>query len=97
MLAADPGDDSATCDVTVTVNTIMEWSAASYADIALAVITSTTQTPDGFRDFILYTNCNCEISADNTTAAQLENEGASTDTLVTKYKLLYDGDGVTRC
>jgi hypothetical protein len=95
LALAQPVDDSATCDVTVTVNAIMEWSAASYADIALAVITSTTQTPDGFRDFTLYTNCNCEISADNTTAAQLENEGASTDTLVTKYKLLYDGDGVT--
>jgi len=78
--AADPGDDSSTCDVTVTVNTIMEWSAASYADIALAAIASTTDTPSGSRDFTLYTNCNCEISADNTASAQLENEGASTDT-----------------
>jgi len=93
--APDPGPDSATCDVTVTVNTVMEWSAASYADIALAAITSTTDTPSGSRDFTLYTNCNCEISADNTTAAQLENEGASTDTLVTEYQLAYDGDGVT--
>jgi len=95
-LAADPGDDSATCDVTVTVNTVMEWSAASYADIALVPpITSTTQTPFGSRDFTLYTNCNCEISADNTAAAQLQNEGASTDTLVTKYELAYDGDGAS--
>jgi len=93
--APDPGDKSATCDVTVTVNTVMEWSAASYADIALTAITSTTDTPFGSRDFTLYTNCNCEISADNTTAAQLENEGASSDTLVTKYELAYDGDGVT--
>ena len=95
VLAADPGDDSATCDVTVTVNTVMEWSAASYADIALAAITSTVDTPSGSRDFTLYTNCNCEISADNTTAAQLENNGASTDTLVTEYQLAYDGDGVS--
>jgi len=94
-LAADPGDDSATCDVTVTVNTVMEWSAASYADIALAAITSTTDTPSGTRDFTLYTNCNCEISADNTTTAQLENDGASTDTLVTEYQLAYDGDGAS--
>ena len=94
--AADPGDDSSQCDVTVTVNTIMEWSAASYADIALAPpITSVTQTRSGSRDFTLYTNCNCEISADNTAAAELENEGASTDTLVTEYQLAYDGDGVT--
>ena len=95
MALAQPVDDSATCDVTVTVNAIMEWSAESYADIALAVITSTGQTPSGSRDFTLYTNCNCEISATNTTAAQLENEGASTDTLVTEYRLAYDGDGVT--
>jgi len=93
-LAADPGPDSATCDVTVTVNSILEWSDTSYTDIALVPpITSTTQTPFGSRDFTLYTNCNCEISADNTTAAQLENEGASTDTLVTRYQLEYDGDG----
>jgi len=93
-LAADPGPDSATCDVTVTVNSILEWSDASYTDIALIPpITATTQTPSGSRDFTLYTNCNCEISADITAAAQLENEGASTDTLVTKYQLAYDGDG----
>ena len=94
-LAADPGDDSASCDITVTVNTIMEWSAATYADIALAAITSQTDTPSGSRDFTLYTNCNCEISADNTATAQLDNDGASTDTLVTEYQLAYDGDGVT--
>ena len=92
-LAADPGPDSATCDVTVTVNTVLEWSDTSYTDIALDPITSTTDTPFDSRAFTLYTNCNCEISADNTTAAQLENEGASTDTLVTKYQLEYDGDG----
>lgn len=94
-IAADPGDDSATCDVTVTVNSIMEWSAASYADIALAAITAQSDTPSGNRDFTLYTNCNSEISADNTVTAQLDNDGASTDTLVTEYQLAFDGDGAT--
>jgi len=92
LALAQPPDDSATCDVTVTVNAIMEWSAASYADIALAAITSQTDTPSGSRDFTLYTNCNSEISADNTATAQLSS---ATDTLVTEYQLAFDGDGVT--
>ncbi len=92
---AQPVDDSATCDITVTVDPIMEWSAASYADIALANITAVADTPSGSRDFTLYTNSNCEISADNTVAAQLDNDGASTDTLVTEYQLAFDGDGAT--
>ncbi len=92
LALAQPADDSATCDITVTVNAIMEWSAASYADIALAAITSQTDTPSGSRDFTLYTNCNSEISADNTATAQLSS---ATDTLVTEYQLAFDGDGVT--
>ncbi len=92
LALAQPPDDSATCDITVTVNAIMEWSAASYADIALAAITSQTDTPSGSRDFTLYTNCNSEISADNTATAQLSS---ATDTLVTEYQLAFDGDGVT--
>jgi len=95
VIAADPGDDSASCDITVTVNTIMEWSAATYADIALAAITAQSDTPSDTRDFTLYTNCDCEISADNTVTAQLDNDGASTDTLVTEYQLAFDGDGAT--
>jgi hypothetical protein len=89
---AQPPDDPATCDVTVTVNAIMEWSAASYADIALAAISSVTDTPSGTRDFTLYTNCNSEISADNTATAQLSS---ATDTLVTEYQLAFDGDGAS--
>lgn len=92
---AQPADDSASCDITVTVDPIMEWSAATYADIALAAITAQSDTPSGNRDFTLYANCNCEISADNTVTAQLDNDGASTDTLVTEYQLAFDGDGAT--
>jgi len=82
--------------ISATVQDILHVApAASYADIALSAITSTTDTPSGSRDFTLYTNCNCEISATNTAAVQLENEGASTDTLVTEYQLAYDGDGIS--
>ncbi|MHC4418524.1 MAG: hypothetical protein ACYSU6_08050 [Planctomycetota bacterium] len=89
---AQPADDSATCDITVTVDPIMEWSAASYGPIALANITSVTDTPSGTADFTLYTNCNSEISADNTATAQLSS---ATDTLVTEYQLAFDGDGAS--
>ncbi len=89
---ADPGDDSATVDISVTVETIMEWSSATYAEISLANITAYGDQPTGTRDMTLYTNCNLEISADNTAAAQLETASTS-DTLVTEYNLSYDGDG----
>jgi hypothetical protein len=88
---AQPPDDTATCLISVTVNTIMEW-AGNFAAINLAPITSASDAPEGSQTQTLYTNCNLEISADITTAAQLSS---ATDTLVTKYKLSYDGDGVT--
>lgn len=92
LALAQPADDPATCDVTVTVDPIMEWSAASYGPIALANITAQADTPSGNADFTLYTNCNSEISADNTATAQLSS---ATDTLVTEYQLAFDGDGAT--
>jgi hypothetical protein len=90
-LAADPGDSNSTCDIYVTVNTIMEW-AGNFTDITLTAISAQTDTPDGNETQTIYTNCNFEISADNTTAAQLSS---ATDTLVTKYQLSDDGDGST--
>ena len=92
LTLAQPADDPATCDITVTVDPIMEWSAASYGPIALANITSPTDTPSGSAAFTLYTNCNSEISADNTATAQLSS---ATDTLVTEYQLAFDGDGAS--
>lgn len=89
--AADPGDDLATCDISVTVNTVMEW-AGNFANISLTAISAQADTPEGSQVQTLYTNCNLEISADNTTASQLSS---ATDILVTKYQLSYDGDGVT--
>ena len=88
-LAADPGDDTATCSISVTVNTIMEW-AGNFTAITLTAISAQTDAPEDNETQTIYTNCNFEISADNTATAQLSS---ATDTLVTKYKLADDGDG----
>ena len=89
LLAADPGDQPATCSISVTVNTMMEW-AGNFSDISLTAIADQADAPEGSQTQTLYTNCNLEISADNTTAARLSS---AADSLVTKYKLTYDGDG----
>jgi len=89
--ADDPGDKPATCDISVTVSTIMEW-AGDFTDISLIAISGQDDTPEGSQWQTLYTNCNLEISADTGTAARLSS---ATDILVTKYKLSYDGDGLT--
>lgn len=88
-LAADPGDDTATCNISVTVSTIMEW-AGNFTDITLTAISAQTDTPSDNETQTIYTNCNFEISADNTATAQLSS---ATDTLVTEYDLADDGDG----
>jgi len=93
--AEDPGDDTAKANVTVTVNTIMEWSEDSYTDITLTpAIAAKSDAPWGSTNFTLYTNCNCEISADIVgTEAQLTLGTDPNQTLVTSYKLTDDGDG----
>jgi hypothetical protein len=93
LVLAAPVDDDATANVTVTVNTIMEWSAASYTDITLTPITAQSDDPTGSTNFTLYTNCNCEISADIDTDAQLKLGTDPNQTLVTSYMLTDDGDG----
>jgi hypothetical protein len=89
-LAGDPGDDTATCSISVTVNTIMEW-AGNFTDITLTAISAQADAPEDNETQTIYTNCDFEISADNTATAQLSS---TTDTLVTKYKLAEDGDAV---
>ena len=88
-LAADPGDSNSTCNISVTVDTIMEW-AGNFTNITLTAISAQTDIPDSNETQTLYTNCNLTIDADQTTAAQLSS---ATDTLFTKYQLIYDGDG----
>lgn len=93
---ADPGPDSATCVVNVTVTQIIEWEGDAYADIDLADITAQDDPETGFSVYTLWINCNVSLTADNTIAAELDNTGdvpPGTDTLVTEYYVDYDGDG----
>ncbi len=92
IAAPDPAFDAATALVTVTVDEIIEWAAASFDTIAIANITNQGDTPSASESLVLYTNCDLDITADNTATAQLTK---TTDTLVTEYKLEYDGDGGT--
>jgi len=89
---ADPVPDHvhATAVVTVTVDEIIEWAAPNFAEIHLLTITARDDAPEASKSLVLYTNCNLTITADHTAAAQLTK---TTDTLVTEYKLEYDGDG----
>ena len=87
--------DDATAAVTCTVATIVEWdnlavNPDNFETIAIDPITAQGSTPSASKSLVLYTNCDVDITADNTAAAQLTK---TTDTLVTEYKLEYDGDG----
>ena len=88
-MAADPGSDDAWCDISITVNQIIEW-AGNFAPISLTTIVAQGDTPFDSETQTLYVNCNIEISANNTATSQLSSV---TDTLVTKYMLTDDGDG----
>ena len=100
-LAADPGADTATCDVTVTVDTIIEWDGdfpAIDLDSQESSLDSQGDSPEGTSTFTLWTNCNLALSSDQTSASQLYHSragGADEDTLVTKYKISTDEAGVT--
>ena len=86
-LAAD-----ADCDITCTVADIVEWEAASFANITLANITSQGVPVSDSAELDLYINGDVDITADNTVTAELSEAGG--DTLVTEYQLEYDGNGV---
>jgi hypothetical protein len=95
-LAADPGPDSATCTINVTVGQIIEWEGAAFTDIDLATITAQGDTPSGSSEYTLWINCNVSLTADNDADAELDNTGGGgSDTLVTEYYVDYDGDGTT--
>jgi len=67
----------------------MNWSS-NFDPIALLSIASQAQIREGSATITLNTSGNAQISADNTASAQLS---CSTDTLVTEYRLSFDGDG----
>jgi len=101
----DAGSDPATCDITITVDSIVEWegtnsqgTAEPMPDITLADITDQASAPEGTSTLTLYTNSNIIITADNTDAAELTHQrdvSGHEDTLVTMYKISTDEAGVT--
>ena len=94
MAAPDPVFDAATAAVTCTVDEIIEWddtvNAGNFETIAIAAITNQADTPSASKALVLYTNCDLDITADDSNAAQLIERVTSNDTLVTEYKLDYD-------
>ncbi|MFC1677930.1 hypothetical protein ACFL3G_12830 [Planctomycetota bacterium] len=89
--AAEPDSDG-TCSISVTVSPVMEW-AGNFTAISLTAINAYSDTPEDNEAQTIYTNCNFNLDADQTAAAQLE-VAATSDTLITNYKLTEDGDGV---
>ena len=69
----------------------MYWDS-NFGTIALPNIANKNQPSEGSSSANLSINGGVEISADNSTAAQLSSAG---DTLVTEYKLMFDGNGST--
>lgn len=91
---AVPLPDDATAAVTVTVATIGEW-VGNFSTIVLSDITAQNSAPTGSQTAILYTNGDLDITADNTTGAQLAKTGDLAQTLTTSYMLTDDGDGIS--
>jgi len=67
----------------------LNWES-TFGPIALPSITSKNQMSEGSSSAILLISGDVEISADKSAEAQLSS---ATDTLVTEYKLTFDGDG----
>jgi hypothetical protein len=70
----------------------MYWES-NFDPLTLPNITMQTGESEGEAEVMLFTSGDAEISADNTTTAQLSS---ATDTLLTEYKLKFDGDGTTK-
>jgi hypothetical protein len=104
---ADPGSKDVTCDISVTVDTIIEWDTHDFATFVIDLdaqnnghIIAQGTILEGSATTTLWTNCNVKLSADNLTdpnMALLTHQRTDThghhDALVTKYKITTDGDG----
>jgi len=88
---SDHSSVSATCDISCTVVDIVEWSNDSFPAINLGNLTAQVSQVQGSASLVLYTNKDVQIVADNSDAAVLSKD--SVHTLVTQYKLQYDGLG----
>lgn len=93
LALGQPADANATCDISVTVDGIMEWSG-NFSDINLSNITSQSTVVDGNDTTTLYTNGNVDITTAGT-AVLTHTDPNNSDTLITEYKLTYDGNGST--
>lgn len=82
---------TATCDISCTVEDIVEWASNSFSAINLGKLTTQKTEVQGSASLVLYTNKDVQILADNSEAAQLSKD--SMHTLITQYKLEYDGGG----
>jgi hypothetical protein len=71
----------------------MYW-VGNFGPISLGHITSQADIKTAGSTAILYTTGDCEISADRTAAANLTGPGGST--LITEYKLEFDGTGSSK-
>lgn len=71
----------------------MYWDA-NFDPISLLSIDTQSQSREGSVTVTLYTNGDAQISADNTASGPAELS-CLTDTLVTEYKLFFDGDGAS--
>ncbi len=91
LLLAGHAPVSATCDISCTVEDIVEWSNDSFSAINLGNLTAEKTQVEGSASLVLYINKDVQIVADNSDAAQLSKD--SVHTLVTQYKLQYDGAG----
>ena len=90
---AEPAPATAVCKISCTVANVVEWSEANFSDIDLGEITPKKKQGLGKAELQLYTNGNVEITADNDNDAELL---LGTSTLLTEYKLQYDGSGVNQ-
>ncbi len=68
----------------------MYWDS-SFGSIGLGTLTAMSDAPTGSATARLVMTGDVELSADNTTTAQLSEAGG--DTLITDYKMTFDGDG----
>jgi len=74
------------------IGEIMYWGS-NFGPIVLPNITSKSLPSEGSSSANLSIDGDVEISADNSTAAQLSSAG---DTLITEYRLTFDGDGSSK-
>jgi len=74
------------------IGAIMYWDS-DFGPIVLPNITSRSLPSEGSSSARLVIDGDVEISADNSAATQLSN---ASDTLVTEYRLTFDGDGISK-